>query len=91
MPTFDSKLRYDLEHYFQTRKINVDTIAETQDITLKTMLAHEGLGLIPSGYPSSPLIEIGKLEGVYEEFFLVSAVRKRQNPIAETLMKKFFL
>jgi len=89
MPTFDSKLRYDLEHYFQTRKINVDTIAETQDITLKTMLAHEGLGLIPSGYPSAPLIEIGKLEGVYEEFFLVSAVRKRQNPIAEQLMNHF--
>ncbi len=89
MPTFDSKLRYDLEHYFQTRKINVDTIAETQDITLKTMLAHEGLGLIPSGYPSAPLIEIGKLEGVYEEFFLVSAVRKHQNPIADLLMNQF--
>ncbi len=98
LPTYASKLRYDLEHWSKTRGISFDVIAETQDIGLKKLMAVEGLGLIPAASHSvirqvqaGELIEIGKMEGIAEELFLVSVTRKRANAIALDLMKTFVL
>jgi LysR family transcriptional regulator, transcriptional activator of nhaA len=98
VPSYDSKLRYDLEHWSKTRAIILDIIAETQDIALKKLMAVEGLGLIPAAYHTverqvlgGELVKIGTLEGVVEELFLVSAQRKRVNLLASTLMKNFSL
>jgi LysR family transcriptional activator of nhaA len=96
MPTLHSKLRHDLNHFFQINKITVDVIIETQDTSIQKLLGNEGMGLVPlpdfAGkelIKEGKLIKIGKLHGVTEDFWLVSSPRKFSNPIAETLMKNF--
>ncbi len=96
LPTYDSKLRADLEHWFRIKDIQMDIIAETQDITLKKMMCTEGLGLIPAASHSvtknlltGEMIEIGSLDNVYEELYILTAARKITNPLAAELMKKF--
>lgn len=96
LPTYDSQLRSDLEHWFKTKSIRVDAIAESQDIGLKKLMAIDGLGLIPAAAHTvnrqilnGELFEIGKLNLVNEELFLVSAQRKIENPIAKELFKSF--
>jgi len=34
---------------------------------------------------------IGRLEGLYEELYLISAVRSVHNPVAKSLMREFKL
>lgn len=96
LPTYDSKLRYDLEHWLKTRSIKVDPVAETQDIGLKKLMAIDGLGLIPAALHTvnrqilaGELFEIGKLTSMHEELYLVSAQRRIENPIAKMLYKNF--
>jgi len=96
LPTFDSKLRYDLEHWSKTRGVMLDVIAETQDIALKKLMAVDGLALIPAAAHTvtrqvlaGDLIEIGKLTGIYEELFLMRAPRRKSHALASTLMEKF--
>ncbi len=59
-------------------------------------MATSQLGLIPTANHTvteqlqrGELIEIGKLQGVHEELFLVTAQRKIANPIASKLMEAF--
>lgn len=96
LPTYDSRLRYDLEHWFKTKGLVVDIVAETQDIALKKMMAIEGLGLVPAASHtvmrqiiSGDLVEIGSLDNVNEELFLVTAERRIANPVALEIMKTF--
>lgn len=96
MPTLDSKLRHDLNHFFRIHGITVDVIIETQDTSIQKLLGNEGMGLIPlpdfAGkelVKEGKLIKVGSLEGVTEDFWLVSSPRKFSNPIAESLMKNF--
>lgn len=96
MPTYDSQMRYKLEHWFNSNGITVDVIAETQDVSLKTMLAINSIGLIPAGsrtlnneIKNGSMIELGKIPHVYEEIYLVSGLRKIKNHVAQELMKNF--
>lgn len=96
VPTYDSKLRYDLDHWARGHDISLDILAEGQDIAVKKLMAISGLGLIPAAHHSvarqvraGELIEIGGLTGVYEELLLVSASRKVENPVAAKLMSAF--
>jgi LysR family transcriptional regulator, transcriptional activator of nhaA len=98
MPSLHSKLRHDLNHFFQINNITVDVVVETQDTSIQKLLGNEGMGLIPlpdfAGkelVKEGKLIKIGTLQGVMEEFWLVSSPRKIPNPIALDLMKKFKL
>ena len=96
LPTFDSKLRHDFDHWLRLNNFNIEVVCETQDISLKKLMAVEGMGLIP-GAPykvtrqvlGGELIEIGSLPGLEEELFLVSSDRKKSNPVAQQLMKSF--
>ena len=97
-PTIHSKLRRDLDHYFKVNQIRVDRIAETQDTSLQKLLGQKGVGLIPITQLATEdlvqekkLIVLGKLPGIYEEIWLMSANRKIGNPIAASLMKEFSL
>lgn len=97
-PTIHSKLRRDLDHYFKVNQIRVDRIAETQDTSLQKLLGQKGVGLIPITQLATEdlvqekkLIVLGKLPGIYEEIWLMSANRKIGNPIAASLMKEFAL
>lgn len=96
LPTYDSRLRYDLDHWSKMNGISVDVVAESQDIAVKKLLASAGVGLIPtaphtvaSQVQAGELIELGPLRGVYEELFLVAAQRRVQNPVAARLLDSF--
>lgn len=96
LPSYDSRLRQDLEHWAKLHQIEINVIAESQDISIKKLMAIDGMGLIPSATHTvteqvmrGDLIEIGKLQGVHEELLLVSAQRKIQNRIARRLMESF--
>ncbi len=96
LPTYDSKLRYDIEHWSNTTKIALNTIAESQDIAVKKMMAVGELGLIPAAKHAvtrqvlaGELVEIGQLQGLYEELYLVRAGRKIENPVAAKLFQSF--
>ncbi|MDG0815658.1 LysR family transcriptional regulator [Bdellovibrio svalbardensis] len=97
-PTIHSKLRRDIDHYFSVNGIKVDCVAETQDTSLQTLLGTEGVGLIPIAdvvakdlVKEKKLVVLGKLNGVYEEIWLMAASRKIENPIVAKLMKEFSL
>lgn len=96
LPTYDSKMRYDLEHWANLNEIELNIIAETQDISVKKLMASNELGIIPTAahtvatqIKSNELVEIGELKGVHEELFLISAQRKINNVIAAKLMMSF--
>lgn len=96
LPTYDSKTRYDIDHWAKVHEIDLNVIAEGQDIATKKLMAIEGLGIIPTATHtvtrqvlSGELIEIGPLQGVHEELFLITAQRKIANPIAAKLMATF--
>lgn len=98
LPTYDSKLRYDLDHWSKVNGVNFDIVVESQDIAVKKLLASTGIGLLPTATHtvtqqvlSGELVEIGKLEGVEEQLLLVSATRKIANPLAAKLMKEFLV
>lgn len=98
LPTYDSKLRYDLDHWSKGKEIVINCIAESQDIAVKKLMAVSGLGLIAAATHTvtrqilaGELIEIGQLPGVYEELYLVAASRKIENPVASEIMKTFHL
>jgi LysR family transcriptional activator of nhaA len=89
-------MRYDLEHWFNLNQIRIDVVAETQDTALKKLMAASDMAMIPAASHtvtrqvySGELIEIGPLNTVFEELYLVSAHRKIANPIAASLMKNF--
>lgn len=96
LPTYDSKLRYDIDHWAKVHEIELNVIAEGQDIATKKLMAIDGLGIIPTATHtvtrqvlSGELTEIGQLQGVHEELFLITAQRKIANPIAAKLMTVF--
>ena len=95
LPTAHSKLRHDLEHYFKLQDIQIVSAAETQDTSLQKLLASNGIGLAPFSetghHPEENLIRLGRLKGVYEEVWLISAQRKLENPISAKLMDTFSL
>lgn len=96
LPTYDSKLRYDIDHWGKLHKIELNIITESQDIAVKKLMAAAGLGLIAAASHSvssqiddGELIEIGGLQGVSEELYLLSAQRKIPNAIATKLIETF--
>jgi len=98
LPTAHSKLRHDLDHYFALSKLRVIPVAETQDTSVQKLLGIEGHGLIPLPefttrdlIGEKKLVKVGALPEVKEEFWLISAERKIENPIAARIMKSFHL
>lgn len=98
LPTYHSKLRHDLEHYFRMARISIVPIAETQDSSLQKLMGASGLGLIPLAESEAAelvreksLVKIGKLDNVAEEFWLITTARKVENSIAAQLAKSFAL
>lgn len=96
LPTYDSKLRYDLDHWAKINAMELNIVVESQDISVKKLMAVNEMGLIATAAHTvtgqvlrGDLIEIGQLQGVYEELFLVTAQRKIENPIAAKLKSTF--
>jgi len=98
LPTVHSKLRHDMDHYLKTAGITMDIVAETQDTSLQRLMGVDGIGIIPIPIfavedliKAGSLISLGELPGIFEEFYLVAASRKIENPISSQLMKGFRL
>lgn len=96
IPTHDSKLRQDLDHWAKVNKIELNIIVESQDISVKKLMAVNELGLIPTATHTvtgqvlrGELVEIGQLQGVHEDLFLVTAHRKIENLLASRLRDSF--
>ncbi len=96
LPTYDSKLRQDLDHWAKTQRIELNVVIESQDIAVKKLLAINEMGLVATATHTvtgqilrGELIELGQLQGVHEELFLVTAHRKIENPIAAKLRDTF--
>lgn len=97
-PTYDSRLRQDLDHWAKLNKVELNIICESQDIAVKKLMATEEMGLIPTAPHTvteqvrrGELIKIGQLQGVYEELFLVTAQRKIENPVVSKLKDSFIV
>ncbi len=98
LPTYDSQMRYDLEHWLKLNNLTIDIVAETQDTALKKLMAVNSLAMIPAASHTvqrqileGELILIGELKNVTEELFLISSQRKIANPVAAELMRTFIL
>jgi len=98
LPTYDSKLRQDLDHWAKLNQIELNIVVESQDISVKKLMAINEMGIMPTATHSvtgqvlrGELIEIGLLQGVYEELYLVTAQRKIENPIAAKLRDSFLI
>lgn len=98
LPTYDSRLRQDLDHWAKLNKVELNMITESQDISVKKLMAVSGLGLIPTATHTvtgqvlrGELVEIGQLQGVSEELFLITAQRKLENRIASKLRDSFVI
>ncbi len=96
LPTYDSKMRLDLDHWAKVHNIELNIIVESQDISIKKLMAINEMGLIPTATHTvtsqvlgGELVEVGVLRGVIEELFLVTAHRKIENDIAMKLMGSF--
>ncbi|MBI1860376.1 MAG: LysR family transcriptional regulator [Deltaproteobacteria bacterium] len=96
LPTRHSKLRHDLDHFFSVNRLRIIPIAETEDTSLQKLLGIEGFGLLPLPdfsvkdlVKSKTLSKLGTFQGVKEEFWLTSAVRKIENPLTTKIMKSF--
>jgi LysR family transcriptional regulator, transcriptional activator of nhaA len=97
LPTSHSKLRSDIEHFFDTKKIKIRPIIETQDTSLQQLIVQSGKALAAMAEPAftslggeSKLAVLGQLP-VKEQLWLSSASRRIKNPIASELMENFKL
>jgi LysR family transcriptional activator of nhaA len=95
-PTYDSKLRPDLDHWAKLNDIELNIVVESQDIAVKKLMAINEIGLIAAATHTvtkqileGELVEIGKLKGVHEELYLLTAQRKIPNVLATELFNKF--
>ncbi|MFY7993508.1 MAG: LysR family transcriptional regulator [Bacteriovoracaceae bacterium] len=98
VPTFDSQMRYNIDHWIEANKLDVTIMAETQDTALKKLIALNQMALIPAAthtvkklVSTKQLYEIGQLKGTYEELYLISANRKIPHPIVLELMQSFLV
>lgn len=96
MPSLQSRLRHDVEHFLKLNDIHVNTIAEVQDTSLQKLMGTHGDGLIPIALPAAEelvsnkeLVNLGVLQDVHEELWLIAARRRIQNPVASAIMKEF--
>lgn len=96
LPTYDSRLRQEIDHWAKLNKIELNIVVESQDISVKELLAENGIGIFPAATNSlkrqiaqKELVELGQLRDVSQELFLVTAHRKIENPIASRLRVAF--
>jgi LysR family transcriptional activator of nhaA len=96
VPSFDSKLRHDLDHFFSVNGIAIERVVESQDTAVQKNLCVEGTGLVAvpdvggmEYVREKKLVRLGLLDGVTEEIWLVAGARRIENPIASKLMKSF--
>jgi len=94
LPTHHSKLRHDLDYFFESKKITISCELETQDTALMEIFASQGAGLVAlpdiaalNLVREKDLFKIGILPNIKEEYWVISSKRTIDNPIATKLIK----
>ncbi len=94
LPTHHSKLRHDLDFFFESKKITIINELETQDTALMKIFAAQGAGLaaLPDiaaqdQVQNGTLFKIATLPNIKEEYWIIGSKRTIDNPIASKLMK----
>lgn len=96
LPTYDSQLRQDLDHWAKTLQLELNIVIESQDISVKKLVATNELGIMATATHSvkeqvnqGELVELGQVQGVQEQLYIITAQRKIENPIAAKLKESF--
>lgn len=96
LPTYDSKMRYDIDHWAEINGLSLNVVIESQDISVKKLMAVSELGLLPAASHAvakqvlnGELIRLGNVVNTFAELHLIAARRKIANPIARTLLAEF--
>jgi LysR family transcriptional regulator, transcriptional activator of nhaA len=96
LPTYHSKARQDLDHFFHSRSIIYEMVSEVQDTSVQKLLVLDGTGLAPLPdfsvkdlLEEKKIIKIGTLDRIFEEFWLISAKKSIVNPITNNLLENF--
>jgi LysR family transcriptional regulator, transcriptional activator of nhaA len=87
LPVAEMSLRRQLEHWFESRRVQPRVVAEVEDTALLTDLGAQGLGFVPVYSAvldeiarSSRLQAIGIAKGLRMEIFAITAQRRLQHP-----------
>ncbi len=95
LPTKHSKLRDDIEHFFSTKSIKPQIIAQTQDTSLQKILASKGDGIIflpkfttKEFVQYKKLIKIGDIDDVFAEYFLIHGKKVFENPALDLVLNQ---
>lgn len=96
LPTPESALRASFDALLVQLGIVPKIAAEADDMAMLRLLAREnaGLAVIPpivvrDELAAGTLMELGRLEGIKEEFFAVTLQRRFPNPLVAELLKTF--
>ena len=96
LSTTHSKLRHDIEHFFESNDMPLNVLMSTQDTSIQKILAVDGQGLIVEPefavkelIDEGKLFKIGYLPGVFVDYFLNSTKKLVRNPILEYLMEGY--
>lgn len=96
LPTAHSKLRNDLEHFFEKAKVRPQVLGESQESELDKRLALSGHALIAisrhavkTQLAEKKLVCIGELGSLREQLWLTGVRRHVANPIAAELLETF--
>jgi LysR family transcriptional regulator, transcriptional activator of nhaA len=87
LPVAEMSLRRQLEHWFESRRVQPRIVAEVEDTALLTDLGTQGLGFVPVYSAvldeiarSSRLQTIGIAKGLRMEIFAITAQRRLRHP-----------
>jgi LysR family transcriptional activator of nhaA len=93
LPGGGSAMRKLLEQWFETHQIRPRIVAEVGDSALLKAFGQEGAGLfpIPTAVRSAVeaqyrVVEVGRLDGIWERIYAVVNPAKRQNPAVKAVL-----
>jgi len=96
VPSQQTSLRHDFDFFLKRHQIDIELAFETDDTAIQKQLATLGLGLaVLPEKPAQALVKAGKLhrigrvDGVFEGIWLITASRRIENPIASKLLSHF--
>ena len=98
-PTADSRVFQSVQEYLATHKITPTIVAEIQDIELASLMAMEGLGIVPMNellYLSIPKHKLISLKtdaknDLHESIYFISKKRKNPHTLVERIIQEFRL
>lgn len=96
LPTQDSKIREEIDIFFEKNKIRPNIIAEIEDMGLLRLfiLSGNGVGIIPeivviNEIKSNEIIKINRIENIQEQFYLVTRSKKYPKINLEKIIQLF--